>query len=37
MLVDISWLVVAGGEYILAGGGGCWIVVDGGEWWRVVA
>ena len=32
MLVDISWLVVGGGGYILAGSGWQWMVVDGGGW-----
>ena len=44
MLVDIYWLAVGGGRYILAGGGWCWVVVDifwlvvggGGWWWMVV-
>ena len=45
VLVDISWLVMGGGEYILAGGGSWWVVVDiywivvggGGGWSWVVA
>ena len=30
VVVDIFWLVVNDGEFILAGGGWCWMVVDGG-------
>ena len=34
--MDILWLVVGGGRYILAGGGRWWMVVDrGGLWWVV--
>ena len=28
VMVEIFWLVVVGGEYILAGGGCWWVVVD---------
>ena len=30
MLVDIFWLVVGGGGYILTDGWWCWMVVGGG-------
>ena len=40
VVVDIFWLVVGGGGYILAGDGWWWVVVDifwlvmvGGGWW----
>ena len=44
MVVDIFWLVVGCGGYILAGGGWWWVVVDifwlvvgsCGWWWVVV-
>ena len=43
VIVEIFWLVVVGGEYILAGGGCWWVVVDifwmlvdGGIFWLVV-
>ena len=32
--MDVFWLVVGSGGYILAGGGWRWVVVDGGEWWH---
>ena len=28
VIVEIFWLVLVGGEYILAGGGCWWVVVD---------
>ena len=35
--MDIFWLVVGGGGYILAGAGRCWMVEGGGRWrWVVV-
>ena len=47
MVVDIFWLVVGDGRYILGTGGRLWMVVsdcgwlwvvmDGGAWWWVVA
>ena len=42
MLVNIFWVVVGGGGYILAGGGwgvvggGGYILAGGGWWWLVV-
>ena len=33
-MVDILWLVVGGGEYILAGTGWWWMI--GRPWWAVV-
>ena len=32
--MDIFWLVVGGGGYILTGEGRWWMVVDGGGGWR---
>ena len=32
MVVDIFWLVVGGGGYILAGDGWCWMVMGRGGW-----
>ena len=41
MVVDIYWVMVGVGGYILAGGGWWrvvmdvfWLVVGGGEWWH---
>ena len=43
MVVDIFWLVVGGGGYILAGGelwrvlaDIFWLIMGGGGWWWVV-
>ena len=40
-VVDLFWLVLGGGEYILPGGGWRWVVVDifwllvgDGGWWH---
>ena len=31
--LDVFWIVVGDGGYILAVGGWWWMVVDGGVWW----
>ena len=36
MVVDIFWLVVGGGGYILAGVGGGGYILAGGGWWSMV-
>ena len=35
VVVDTFWLVVGGGEYILAGVGWRWMVVGGSGWWWI--
>ena len=42
-MVDVFWLMVGGGGYILAGGGCCWVLVNifwlmvgAAGWWHII-